>query len=147
MASVDPWEKAADCERSLQTAVNPESRAVLLEKNQDGAAEAKLKAEALVDTTLADLLKPLERARVDTQPDNALRLHEISTFLIQESNLDILYNRILDAGIGLMAADMASMQIFHPKQSELRLLAISSGIGGVLGNGSSQFCYSTSRPE
>jgi len=56
MASVDPWEKAADCERSLQTAVNPESRAVLLEKNEDGAAEAKLKAEALVDTTLADLL-------------------------------------------------------------------------------------------
>jgi len=123
MASVDPWEKAADCERSLQTAVNPESRAVLLEKNEDGAAEAKLKAEALVDTTLADLLKPLERARVDTQPDNALRLHEISTLLIQESNLDILYNRVLEAGIGLMSADMASLQIFHPEQKELRLLA------------------------
>ena len=51
MASVDPWEKAADCERCLQTAVNPESRAVLLEKNEDGAAEAKLKAEAPVDTS------------------------------------------------------------------------------------------------
>jgi len=123
MASVDPWEKAADCEGSLQTAVNPERRALLLEKNEEGAAEAKLKAEAPVDTILAHLLKPLERAQVDTQPDDALRLHEISTLLIQESNLDILYNRILEAGIGLMSADMASMQIFHHEQKELGLLA------------------------
>jgi hypothetical protein len=95
----------------------------MLEKNEESTAEAKLKAAARADATLADLLKPLERARVDAQPDDALRLHEISTLLIQESNLDILYNRILDAGIGLMSADMASMQIFNPEQRELALLA------------------------
>jgi PAS domain S-box-containing protein len=94
----------------------------MLEKNEEGAAEAKLKAEASADAILADLLKPLERAR-DAQPDDALRLREISTLLIQEGNLDILYSRILDAAIGLMAADMASMQTFHPEQKELWLVA------------------------
>ena len=95
----------------------------MLEKNKEDAGEAKLKAEALADATFADLLKPLERARVDAQPDDTLRLHEISTLLIQEGNLETLYNRILDAAIGLMSADMASLQIFHPEQKELRLLA------------------------
>ena len=95
----------------------------MLEKNEEDAGEAKLKAEALADATFADLLKPLERARVDAQPDVALRLHEISTLLIQEGNLETLYNRILDAAIGLMSADMASMQIFNPEQRELALLA------------------------
>jgi|SRR6516225_5560465 len=95
----------------------------MLEKNEEDAGEAKLKAEALADATFADLLKPLERARVDAQPDDALRLHEISTLLIQEGNLDTLYTRILDAAIGLMSADMASLQIFHPEQRELQLLA------------------------
>jgi PAS domain S-box-containing protein len=95
----------------------------MLENSREGAAEAKLKAEAAADAALADLLKPHERARVDAPPDDALRLHEISTLLIQESDLDALYSRIIDAAIGLMSADMASMQIFHPKQHELRLLA------------------------
>jgi len=43
--------------------------------------------------------------------------------LIQEGNLAALYDRVLDAAIALMSADMASMQTFHPKQHELRLLA------------------------
>ena len=94
----------------------------MLQKSEhEGATEATLKAEAAADVALGDLLKPHERARVED--DDALRLHEISTLLIQESNLDCLYNRILDAAIGLMSADMASMQIFCPKQCELRLLA------------------------
>jgi len=93
----------------------------MLQKSEhEGATEAKLRAEAAADAALSDLLKPHERARVE---DGALRLHEISTLLIQESNLDCPYNRILDAAIGLMSADMASMQIFYPKQCELQLLA------------------------
>src|SRR5262245_21426871 len=57
-------------------------------------------------------------------PDNrSLRLQEISTLLIQQDNLTSLYDRILDAAIGLMSADMGSMQLFHPEQGELRLLA------------------------
>jgi hypothetical protein len=47
-------------------------------------------------------------------PDDVL--HEISTLLIQEGNLDVLYNRILDAAISLMSSDMASMQLLDPER-------------------------------
>jgi GAF domain-containing protein len=50
-------------------------------------------------------------------------LHEISTLLIQEGNLDPLYNRILDAAMSLMSSDMASMQLLDPERNHLRLLA------------------------
>jgi PAS domain S-box-containing protein len=54
--------------------------------------------------------------------DYSLRLQEISTMLIQEGDLTALYDRVLDAAIALMSADMGSMQTFHPEQDELRLL-------------------------
>jgi PAS domain S-box-containing protein len=50
-------------------------------------------------------------------------LHEISTLLIQESNLDSLYDQILSAAISLMSSDMASIQVFDPERDQLRLLA------------------------
>src|SRR5262249_32022089 len=46
-----------------------------------------------------------------------------STLLIQEGNLDLLYSRILDAAVVLMASDMASMQLLDPERNRLRLLA------------------------
>jgi hypothetical protein len=39
-------------------------------------------------------------------PDDLFQLHEISTLLIQEDNLDSLYSRILGAAISLMSSDM-----------------------------------------
>src|SRR5262249_16478458 len=65
--------------------------------------------------------KPHERTRAGA--DRSLRLQEISTLLIQEGNLDALYDRVLEAAIGVMSSDMGSMQTFHPEQNELRLLA------------------------
>jgi PAS domain S-box-containing protein len=56
-------------------------------------------------------------------PDDALELHEISTLLIREKSLHSLYNRILDAAIRLMSADMASMQVFNVERGALQLLA------------------------
>src|SRR5262245_28764959 len=64
----------------------------------------------------------VEGQEVERQ-DESLRLQEISTLLIQEGNLDSLHRRVLDAAINLMAADMGSMQTFHPERCELRLLA------------------------
>jgi PAS domain S-box-containing protein len=43
--------------------------------------------------------------------------------LIQEGDLESLYNRILDAAIRLMTSDMASMQLLDPERNRLRLLA------------------------
>ena len=54
--------------------------------------------------------------------DVSLRLQEISTLLIQEGNLDALYERVLDAAISLMSADMGSIQRYDPKQDQLQLL-------------------------
>jgi PAS domain S-box-containing protein len=56
-------------------------------------------------------------------PDDLFQLHEISTLLIQEDNLDFLYNGILDAAMSMMSSDMASMQLLDPKRRQLRLLA------------------------
>ena len=56
-------------------------------------------------------------------PDDILQLHEISTSLIQEGDLGSLYNSFLDAAIGLMSSDMASMQLLDPEHNQLRLLA------------------------
>jgi PAS domain S-box-containing protein len=56
------------------------------------------------------------------QVDASLRLQEVSTLLIQEGNLDALYERVLDAAIRLMSADMGSMQKYDPEQDQLRLL-------------------------
>jgi PAS domain S-box-containing protein len=65
------------------------------------------------------------------KPDVSLRLQEISTLLIQEGNLDALYERVLDAAVSLMSADMGSIQRYDPKQDQLQLL-ISRGFRPVL---------------
>jgi PAS domain S-box-containing protein len=117
----------------------------------ENAANARLKAEAAVDPTLKASFLDLEEGwlvlargyslekgledfsaaksarqwNADERPraNKSLRLQEISTLLIQEGNLAALYDRVLDAAIALMSADMGSMQTYHPEQSELRLLA------------------------
>jgi PAS domain S-box-containing protein len=60
--------------------------------------------------------------RVDVISDEYLRLQEISTLLIQEGNLDSLYQRVLEAAVDLMAADMGTMQKYYPAEQELRML-------------------------
>jgi len=88
------------------------------------AADAKQKAEAAASNsaTTSDR-RTLAGERGDAGPDESLRLQEISTLLIREGNLDALYERVLDAAVGLMSADMGSMQTFYPEEGELRLLA------------------------
>ena len=88
------------------------------------AADAKQKAEAAASNlaTTSDR-RTLAGERGDAGPDESLRLQEISTLLIREGNLDALYERVLDAAVGLMSADMGSMQTFYPEEGELRLMA------------------------
>lgn len=61
--------------------------------------------------------------RAEAEHDSAYLLQEISTALIQEGDINALYERILDGAISLMNCDMGSMQVFNPEQNELRLLA------------------------
>src|SRR5689334_17022170 len=59
--------------------------------------------------------------KLSSHTDASLRLQEISTLLIQEGNLDALYERVLDAAIDLMSADMGTMQKYDPESGELLL--------------------------
>jgi len=64
-----------------------------------------------------------EGRKVPDGTDDLFRLHEVSTLLIQEDNLDSLNNHILDAAMSLMSSDMASMQLLDPERDQLRLIA------------------------
>jgi PAS domain S-box-containing protein len=59
---------------------------------------------------------------LSNQRDASFQLQQISTLLIQEGDLDMLYEHVLNAAIGLMCADVGSMQKYYPEQDKLRLL-------------------------
>src|SRR5262249_39485891 len=50
-------------------------------------------------------------------------IQRLSTRLIQEGNLDLLYKQILEVAITMMRSDMASMQMLDRDQDALQLLA------------------------
>jgi PAS domain S-box-containing protein len=107
-----------------EAAENPGSKAdfVEMEKRCMALAHYYASMKGLVSAAMhGRQRKPHERAR--TGVNRSLRLQEISTLLIQEGNLDALYERVVEAAIGLMSSHMGSMQTFHPEQNELRLLA------------------------
>ena len=62
-------------------------------------------------------------ARPDAQLDSALQLQKISTLLIQEGNIEFLYDRVLDAAVNLLSADRGSLQVFSAQRNGLELLA------------------------
>jgi PAS domain S-box-containing protein len=51
------------------------------------------------------------------------QLQKIGTQLIHASDVEVLYEKILDAAAAIMRSDFASMQMFYPERGELRLLA------------------------
>jgi len=58
--------------------------------------------------------------------DAALRLHELSTHLINGRGIEALFDQVLDAAVAIMHSDFASMQVAernHQNVPELRLLA------------------------
>jgi hypothetical protein len=65
----------------------------------------------------------MRQQRLAPDADTTLRLQRISTMLIREGSNGTFYEYVLDAAIDLMAADMGSIQVFHPERGELRLLA------------------------
>jgi hypothetical protein len=79
-------------------------------------------AGSLAETRAAQFPRP---ASIAESSDDWMEhtLHQISTLLIPEGNLDLLYNRILDAAVVLMSSDMASTQLLDPERKQLRLLA------------------------
>jgi PAS domain S-box-containing protein len=120
-------ERAAEARRNAQAAKDPALKAEFLDIEGHWLALARSYAstDKLGKFAVADSSESRsdEKVLLNARPDDALRLQEISTFLIPEGKLDCLYDRIIDAAMGLMSADMGSMQILDPERNELRLLA------------------------
>ncbi len=121
-------EHAADAQQKAEATTDPALKADFQEMERRWLTLARSYAftESLGDFTEESSRKLDEldvAGSIGPDRDVARRLHEISTLLIQESDLDSLYHRILDAAIGLMASDRASMQMLDPERNELRLLA------------------------
>jgi PAS domain S-box-containing protein len=119
----DCHERAAEAEKA-EAMADPALKAEFLEMEKRWLALGRGYdfTERLRDFTADSRREFVESTKV-AEPDDALRLQEISTLLIQEGDLDSLYVRVLDAAIGLMSADMGSMQRFCPERNELHLLA------------------------
>src|SRR5262245_10289186 len=111
-------ERAAQARQKADAAKDPALKASFLEIEESWLVLARSHA---FGESLGENLH--ERARADAGADASLRLQEISILLIQEGNLDALYERVLDAAISLMLADMGSMQKYDPERDQLRLLA------------------------
>ncbi len=62
-------------------------------------------------------------AKLAEDLEDARKLQAISSRLIEEDNIQVLYEHILDAAIALMDANMGSMQVLLPETNELELLA------------------------
>ena len=133
------YERAAEAKAKANAITDPALKAELL--NAEGRwlilARSYGFSESLEDFTRANSERrqkfevrlhqssaPVAEVRRNLDgPDDIFQLHEISTLLIQEGNLDSLYNHIIDAAMSLMWSDMASMQLLDPERHQLRLLA------------------------
>src|SRR5262245_32730157 len=114
-------ERAAEAKSKAEATADPAVKADFLEMERRWLALARSHAYT---ESLGDFTAAMSDTRHELpEPDDALRLQEISTLLIQEGNIDALYDRVLDAVISLMRADMGSMQKFQSERNELHLIA------------------------
>lgn len=121
-------ERAAEAKRQAEATADAALKAdyLAMEERWLSIARRYERTDRLADFTAAMSDKKNKsdgQARTDTGRDDTLLLQEISTLLVQEDDTHALYERILDGAISLMSSDFGSMQIFHPEQNELRLLA------------------------
>ncbi len=62
-------------------------------------------------------------AKLAVELADTKKLQKISSLLIQEDNINLLYEEILNGALALMHSDMGSMQMLYPEKNELLLLA------------------------
>ena len=69
-----------------------------------------------------DALRKAQEAQAIELADSRL-LHDTSTSLIREGDINALYAKIVDAAVGIMRSDFGSLQVLEEAQGALRLLA------------------------
>jgi PAS domain S-box-containing protein len=114
-------EYAADAKQKAEAVADPASKAIFLDMVKQWRALARNYA---VVESIGNISRAASEGQANAEPeDRSVRLQEISTLLIQEGNLEVLYERVLDTAISLMSADAGTMQKYYPEQGELQLLA------------------------
>jgi PAS domain S-box-containing protein len=103
-----------------------------------GLGEAWRKSQRRAETLLTNLrteLSARERMEEELRRSEAHLAQELadtkilqstSAELVEEGRIEMLYRKVVDAAVGIMRADFASMQRFHPdrgQSGELQLLA------------------------
>lgn len=121
-------ERATEARRNAEETADPALKADFLRMEQRWLTLARSYefTDKLGDFTAAQSI-----ARPQSGPstedglgsDEVLRLQETSISLIREGDVHALYERVLDAAISVLSADMGSMQMLAPERGELRLLA------------------------
>lgn len=64
-----------------------------------------------------------QEERVKKELQDTQLLQQISNHIIDEADPEVFYDVLLDSAMKLMSADFASIQLFHPQDQELLLLA------------------------
>jgi PAS domain S-box-containing protein len=116
------YERAAEAKRKAEVSAAPALKVdfLALEERWLFLARSYAFTDSLGDFTTAT---SETRHTTKTASGDEVGLQEISTLLIQEGSVEGLYERLLDALIGLMSADMGSMHVLEPERGELWLMA------------------------
>ena len=77
---------------------------------------------SLERTRVEDALR-VAQGQLEAELAATQHLQRTSTQLIHASDVEVLYETILDAAVAIMRSDFASMQMFYPERGELLLLA------------------------
>ena len=83
-------------------------------------------ARDVTDRKRAEKALRVSEAQLQTELTDTKLLQGISAQLVQEENVESLYEKILDGAVSIMRSDFASMQMLYPERGsggELRLLA------------------------
>jgi GAF domain-containing protein/DNA-binding NarL/FixJ family response regulator len=80
-------------------------------------------AADLIEQRQAQAALRESEARLALELADAKQLQFISSQLLQEENINVLYEQILEAAIAIMRSEMGSMQMLHPDSNQLQLLA------------------------
>jgi PAS domain S-box-containing protein len=119
------YERAAEAKRRAEESADAALKADFLALEQRWLVLAR--SYTFTESLGAFTAEMSENRQTDFQNhpglNNALRLQEISTLLIQEGSVEALSERLLDVVISLMSADMGSMQVLDLERGKLFLLA------------------------
>ncbi|HEU4551491.1 MAG TPA: PAS domain S-box protein, partial [Chitinophaga sp.] len=76
-----------------------------------------------IERALAEEALRKSEIRLATELDNMQQLQQVSSQMITEDDVNVLYQRIIDAVIAITRSDAASIQMLYPEKEQLHLLA------------------------